>query len=151
MAQSLCKLYVHVIFHIKTNSPIILTEDLGRMHAYIGQLTNQIGCKIIKVGGVEDHIHILLTLSRTDNIAHVVEELKRNSSRWIKSLGKHYRMFSWQNGYGAFSVSQSVVNKTIEYISLQHEHHMKHSFKKEYISLLNLYNVEYDEKYLFND
>ena len=60
-------------------------------------------------------------------------------------------MFSWQNGYGAFSVSQSVVNKTVEYISLQHEHHMKHSFKKEYISLLNLYNVEYDEKYLFND
>ena len=81
----------------------------------------------------------------------MVEEVKRNSSRWLKTLGSYYHCFSWQGGYAAFSVSQSVVGKTLQYIRQQHEHHMKHSFADEYRAFLKLYNVEYDERYVFVD
>ena len=112
MAQSLSKIYIHLIFHIKTTSPPIRQEDIERVHCYVGQLVNTTGCKVVRVGGVNDHVHILFLLSRDVAISHVVEEIKRNSSRWIKTLATHYRAFAWQNGYGVFSVSQSIVDKT---------------------------------------
>ena len=151
MAQSLSKIYIHLIFHIKTTSPLIRIDDLERVHSYIGQLVNTTGCKEIRVGGMGDHVQILFLLSRDTTISHIVEEVKRNSSRWIKSVGSHYRMFAWQNGYGAFSVSQSVVSKTLDYINNQQEHHKKRSFKDEYKSFLESYNVQYDENYVFSD
>ena len=151
MAQSLCKIYIHLIFHIKTTSPQIREEDINRVHSYIGKLVNATGCREIRAGGVGDHIHLLFLLSREANVANVVEEIKRNSSRWLKTLDPYYRCFSWQGGYAAFSVSQSVVSKTLQYISQQREHHMKHSFADEYRAFLKLYNVEYDERYVFVD
>lgn len=151
MAQSLCKIYLHIIFHIKTASPKISDNDLERVHAYIGSLINETGCQSILVGGVGDHVHALLLLSREETVAHLVEEMKRNSSRWIKKIGDHYSHFAWQGGYAAFSVSQSVVDKTLEYIRNQREHHKKRSFYEEYIEFLKLYNIEYDERYVFAD
>ena len=151
MSQSLCKIYLHVIFHVKTTSVRIKDEDLERVHAYLGQLVNETGCQTILVGGVEDHIHALLLLSREETISHLVEEMKRNSSRWIKKLSKHYATFAWQGGYAAYSVSQSVVDKTLAYIKNQREHHKKNSFQDEYIEFLKLYNIEYDETYVFRD
>ena len=151
MAQSLCKVYLHVVFHVKTTSPKICDEHLGRLHSYIGQLVNVTGCKVIRVGGVSDHVHILCLLSSVETVAHLVEEVKRNSSRWIKTLGAAYTHFAWQAGYGAFSVSQSVVEKTISYIDNQQAHHKKVGFDKEYLQLLDLYRVEYDERYVLSD
>lgn len=151
MAQSLCKIYLHIIFHIKNASPKISDNDLERVHAYIGALINETGCKSILVGGVGDHVHSLLLLSREETVAHLVEEMKRNSSRCIKKIGDHYSHFAWQGGYAAFSVSQSVVDKTLEYIGNQREHHKKRSFQEEYIEFLKLYNIEYDERYVFTD
>ena len=81
MAQSLCKIYIHLIFHIKTTSPHMCDEDLERIHAYIGQLINETGCRVIQTGGTGDHVHILFLLSKNESISHVVEEVKRNSSR----------------------------------------------------------------------
>ena len=117
MAQSLSKIYIHLIFHIKSMCPFIREEDLVRIHSYIGQLINSTGFQVLLVGGVKDHVHILFLLSKDETISHVVEGSKRNSSRWLKTVApRHYQSFAWQSGYGAFSVSQSVVEKTLEYI-----------------------------------
>ena len=95
--------------------------------------------------------HILFILSKDVALSYVVEEIKRNSSRWIKSLSPKYHMFAWQGGYGAFSVSQSVVSKTLQYIKGQREHHKRVSFADEYKAFLISYNIEYDERYVFKD
>ena len=84
-------------------------------------------------------------------VSHLVEEVKRNSSRWIKSLDAHYTQFAWQGGYAAYSISQSVLDMAIKYVDNQREHHKKLSYRDEYIQFLKLYKVEYDEKYIFSD
>ena len=91
-------------------------------------------------------------LSKDVTISQIVEEIKRNSSRWIKNLDPaYYHFFAWQGGYAAYSISQSVVDKTLQYIANQKEHHTKHSFAEEYKAFLKLYNVEYDENFVFRD
>lgn len=122
-----------------------------RVHGYIGQLINKTGCEVIRVGGVADHVHALFLMSKNVALSHVVEEIKRNSSRWIKSIDPYYQSFVWQNGYGAFSVSQSVVDKTLLYVEQQREHHRRFSFAEEYKNFLELYHVDYDERYVFTD
>jgi REP element-mobilizing transposase RayT len=114
-------------------------------------MVNIAGCQVLQVGGTEDHVHVLITLSKTENTAHVVEEMKRNSSRWIKTLSPYYVDFAWQGGYGAFSIGQSQVNTVIRYLLNQAEHHKKQTFREEYLQFLQLYNIEYDEKYLWTD
>ena len=151
MAQSLCKIYLHIIFHIKTNSPEVNIDHIPRLHQYIGQLVNTTGCHVVCVGGTENHVHTLVLLNSTECVSHLVEEMKRNSSRWIKTLGRYYEKFAWQGGYAAFSVSQSIVEKTKNYIANQAEHHKKKSFKDEYLDFLQLYNVDYDERYVLSD
>ena len=151
MAQSLCKIYLHIVFHIKTTSPQIEDEHLERLHSYIGQLVNATGCQVVRVGGIGDHTHVLCLLSRIENVSHLVEEVKRNSSRWLKGLAPEYGRFAWQGGYAVFSVSQSVVDKTLEYVSNQAEHHKKVSAREEYIKFLKLYNIEYDDRYVLSD
>ena len=151
MAQSLCKIYLHLVFHIKTTSPKIDEIHWERLHSYIGQLVNTTGCRVIRVGGISDHIHIICLLSRDTTVSHLIEEIKRNSSRWLKSLDERYNSFAWQAGYAAFSVSQSVVDKTIEYVSHQKQHHQKTTFQEEYLNFLKLYQIDYDERYVLSD
>lgn len=151
MSQSLTKIYIHLIFHVKTTSALIRKIDLPRVHQYIGQLVNTTGCNVIRVGGIEDHVHILFAFNKNETIVHVVEEIKRNSSRWIKTIDNHYKQFAWQGGYAAFSVSQSMVNQTLVYISQQAEHHKKISFQEEYTRFLKLHHVDYDEQQVFTD
>ena len=151
MAQSLCKIYLHLVFHVKSTSPQIEPKHLDRVHSYIGQLINAIGCKVIRVGGVSDHVHVVCLLSKEETVAHLVEEVKRNSSRWIKTLDAGYEHFSWQAGYAVFSISQSVLDKTVEYVNHQKEHHIKTSFHDEYIQFLKLYQIEFDDRYIFTD
>lgn len=151
MAQSLSKIYLHLVFHVKSTSPLIRDSELDRVHSYIGQLINATGCKVLRVGGIADHVHILFLLARDVSVAYVVEEVKRNSSRWIKLLAPYYRAFAWQNGYGVFSVCQSIMGKTLDYISNQSEHHKKLSFKDEYRKFLESYGIEYNEEYVFGD
>ena len=151
MAQSLSKIFLHIIFHVKTISPPIAEEHLERVFGYIGQLVNSTGCHVIRVGGRPDHIHVLCLLSSQETISHLVEEIKRNSSRWLKTVSPIYNNFAWQGGYAAYSVSQSIVNKTIEYISHQKEHHMKVSFREEYEKFLALYQIDYNPNYVFKD
>lgn len=142
---------MHIIFHIKTTSPKINDADLDRMFNYIGKLIGETGCKSIRVGGMNDHIHVLCLLSRESTISHLVEEIKRNSSRWIKTINPEYKFFEWQGGYAAFSVSKSVVEDTLKYIENQKKHHTKRTFEDEYLQFLELYGVEYNKEYVFRD
>ena len=151
MPQSLQKIYIHLIFHIKNDGTPIREGDLGRAHSYIGQLVNSTGCGVVRVGGTADHVHILFLMSKDATISHVVEEVKRNSSRWLKSVDYYYRVFAWQGGYAAFSVSRSMVDKTIDYIANQLDHHKKRTFAEEYIEFLKLYDVDYNEEYVLKD
>ena len=151
MPQSLSKVYLHLIFHVKTTSVRMCERDWQHIHAYIAKILNDMGCNAICVGGIDDHIHILLLLSRDIAISKVVEDVKRHSSRWIKSLARPYAGFEWQGGYAAFSVSQSVLVQTKEYIMNQKEHHKRVSSADEYRRFLDSYGIEYNAKYLFND
>ena len=145
------KIDVHLIFHIKSTSVQMHHGDLPRIFAYIGGILNGFGSIPLIVGGVCDHIHILTTLPKNQTIVALVRNTKSNSSRWIKTISPLYSSFAWQDGYGAFSVSPSLIEKTINYIKNQEQHHHTMSFSDEYKAFLNAYKLQYDEQYLFND
>ena len=151
MAQSLSKLYLHIIFHIKSNSCPIRKPDKDELFAYMGSIIKDNESIPILINGVEDHVHILCVISKNIALAKLVEEIKRHSSRWIKTRDKYYTHFAWQGGYGGFSVSPSLHNKTKNYIAKQEEHHKKMSFKEEYIFFLKEYGIDYNEQYLWTD
>ncbi len=151
MAQSLSKLYVHLISHIKTTCPLIKKEDKSELYAYMGSILKDLDCIPIIINGVEDHFHILCVMSKNIALAKLAEEVKRHSSRWIKTKGDYYKNFAWQGGYGGFSVSPSLHDKTKKYIENQEEHHKKMSFQEEYLLFLKEYGIEYNETYLWTD
>ncbi|NOY95283.1 MAG: transposase [Chlorobi bacterium] len=151
MAQSLSKLYVHIIFHIKHQHSKIRKEDEKDLYAYIGAIIKGNDSIPILINGVEDHVHILCVMSKNIALAKFVEEIKRHSSRMIKTISTNYTHFAWQGGYGGFSVSPSLHNKTKHYIENQDEHHKKMTFHEEYLMFLKEYSIEYNEKYLWTD
>jgi len=151
MSQSLSKLYVHIIFHIKKNSPKIGNEIKDALYAYMGSILKDNQSVSIAINGVEDHVHILCILSKNITLAKLVEEVKRHSSRWIKTQDSKYKGFAWQGGYAGFSVSPSIVEKTKEYIQNQEEHHKIRTYREEVILFLKEYKIEYNEDYLFDD
>ena len=151
MANNIIKLDVHIIFHIKSTSVIMKREDLPRIFTYIGGVLRRLGSIPMIVGGVSDYIHLLTSLPSTMTLADLVRTVKANSSRWVKSLAPDYAAFAWQDGYGAFSVSPSILNRTIQYIANQEQHHQGQSFQDEFKAFLNAYKIPYDERYLFID
>lgn len=151
MSQSLSKLYVHLIFHVKNSQVIIPDENKKALYAYIGSIIKDNESIPIIINGTTDHIHILCVMFKNIALAHLIEEIKRNSSRWIKTQESKNGHFAWQGGYGGFSVSQSLHEKTRIYIERQEEHHKKMSFKEELIMFLKEYGIEYNEKYLWID
>lgn len=151
MAQSLARLWTHLIFSTKDRFPFLTDKSVRRdMHAYLATMLRKYGCETLIVGGVEDHTHSLFALSRTHPIAQVVKEVKRTSSGWVKGVSPKLAGFHWQGGYAAFSVSQSNVKDVIAYIENQEEHHKRVTFKDEYRAFLRAYGVEYDERYVWD-
>ncbi|MGJ1364317.1 IS200/IS605 family transposase [Sphingobacterium spiritivorum] len=149
MSQSLSKMYVHIIFHTKYNQPLIRPEVEKELYAYIGGIIKENDSVPVKINGTQDHIHILAIMSKNIALAKLVEEIKRNSSRWIKSKGAKYEQFAWQGGYAGYSVSQSVVGRVKKYIENQKEHHKTKSFRDEYVAFLKEYGIDFDEDYLW--
>ena len=148
MSQSLEKNYIHLIFATKYRENIIKQTDLSELYAYITGILNHIDCPMICIGGTTNHVHVLCVLNKNMALSKMVEEVKRSSSKWIKSKEPFYRQFGWQNGYGAFSVSQSKVEIVVKYIQNQEEHHKKMLFVDELKMFLREYGVEYKEEYL---
>ena len=150
MGQSLVQNYIHIVFSTKYRQPLIKPDVESELHAYLGGICNQLECQTIKVGGYTDHIHILCKLSKKIALMKLVEEVKSHSSKWVKTKGEQYSNFYWQNGYGAFSVNPSQVETVIAYIANQHQHHSKKNFQDEYRAILKKYQVEFDEKYVWD-
>jgi REP element-mobilizing transposase RayT len=151
MAQSLAKILVHTVFSTKERRPFLQDHGLREeMHSYLGGIVSNLGCQSIIVGGVEDHAHMLFALARTASPADVVKEIKRGSSLWIKTKAPSFEDFSWQNGYGMFSIGFSQIPIVREYIATQEEHHHKISFQDEFRSLLRKYEIEFDERYVWD-
>lgn len=149
MAQSLSQVYIHLVFHTKTKN--IRRTDLDKVWGYIASIARNQGSMVKIVGGEPDHVHMLCTLPRTVSMADFVEEVKRSSSHWVKTLSHDYSGFSWQRGYGIFSVSQSKTDAVIHYIANQEDHHKKITLRDEYEQWLKEYGIEFDNKYLWSD
>lgn len=150
MPQSLSNVLVHLIFSTKGRRPLL--NDLAlreEMHRYLGGMVNQNGQSLC-VGGVEDHVHLLLVLSRTVTLADLVRDLKRASTLWCRRRDPQLWDFAWQNGYGVFSVGQTEIAIVTNYIVHQEKHHAKRSFQAEYRALLCKYQVAYDERYVWD-
>lgn len=148
MSQSYVQLYVHVVFHTKNNVKSILQDSEDELYSYLGGILRNLKSIPFQIGGTSDHIHILCTLPKTMSLADLMEEVKKSSSRWIKSKGLAYDNFYWQDGYGGFSVGWSQVNHVRNYIKGQKEHHKKVAFIDEYKSLFDENGIGYEERYL---
>jgi REP element-mobilizing transposase RayT len=150
MAQSLADIVLHIVFSTKERKPWIDAVNEPELHAYICGICRNLDCPVIKINGVEDHIHVLLSLSRTIAVSKLIAEIKSNSSRWIKMKDRQFCEFSWQGGYGGFSVSRPQINGAIKYIEKQKEHHKTQTFREEYLTMLKMAQIQYDEKYLWD-
>jgi len=151
MPQSLARILVHFVFSTKRRYPFLADKTVrDEMHAYLGGTCNAVGCPVLIVGGVADHVHILCSLTRKLSVADVIGEVKRESSKWVKTKGIMLKKFAWQNGYGAFSVGQLEVERVRAYIAGQEEHHRKRSFQDEYREFLKEFGVDYDERYVWD-
>lgn len=150
MGQSLVKNYIHIVFSTKNRQPLIHPPVEEELHTYLGGICNNLDCTAIKVGGYTDHIHILCMLSKKIALIKLIEEIKSHSSKWIKAKGAGYQSFYWQDGYSAFSVKPSEIDNVIAYINNQHEHHSEKTFQNEYRAILKEFNVEYDERYVWD-
>jgi REP element-mobilizing transposase RayT len=151
MPQSLAKIIVHTVFSTKGRRPFL--EDLElreELHRYMGGILANLECQPLIIGGVAGHVHLLSTLSRTCEAAEMVKEVKRGSSVWLKTQRADLADFSWQNGYGVFSIGQSQVPTVRRYINGQEEHHRTVSFQDEYRSFLTRYEIEFDERYVWD-
>ena len=151
MAQSLSKQYIHIIFNVKIHSVKIRKQEEEELYAYIGSVIKNNQSIPIMINGMSDHLHILLILSKNLSLAKITEEIKKHSSRWIKTKSSHYAKFSWQGGYAGFSVSPSVLEIAIKYIKNQKEHHKKMTFREEYLLFLKEYGIDFNEDYLWMD
>jgi len=149
MPQSLSRILVHIIFSTKDRQRFIKPEIEQELFAYIAVVLNEHGAKPIKIDGTEDHLHILCGLPRTIAVCDLLEKVKKRSSKWIKTKGPQYCEFSWQSGYGVFSVGESGVDRVKRYITNQKKHHRIATFKDEFREFLDRHGIDYDEKYVW--
>jgi len=150
MSQSLTNLLVHIIFSTAERHPFLCNVSLRNdLHRYLGGIVNEKGGHSLGIGGVDDHVHLLVSQPKTLSIADLVRDLKRSSSLWIKQKEAAMNHFAWQGGYGAFSVGQGEIAIVQNYIQNQMEHHKTRSFQDEYLAFLKKYGVAYDERFLW--
>ncbi len=144
------QLYVHLVFVVKNRECLLLKKIRPEIFAYISGIITNRNHKSININGVSDHIHILIGLNPNDKISDLVAAIKRSSSTFINQQNWFRGKFYWQDGYGAFSYSRSQVKNVYQYIENQESHHAKNKFRREYIQLLEEFEIDYNKKYLFD-
>ena len=142
--------YHHCVFSTKERRPLITPALVERLWPFLGGIARQNKMKAVEIGGVEDHVHILLSLPATMPIAKALQLIKGGSSKWVHETFPEHRLFGWQEKYGAFSVSESRVQSVIEYIKGQPKHHQRVTYQEEFVALLKKHRIEYDERYLWD-
>jgi REP element-mobilizing transposase RayT len=145
MSHTYTSLLVHVVFSTKDRQPFIDDVLAGRLHAYLGGIAAGLECKALAVGGVDDHVHLLVSYPAKVAVADLLRELKANSSKWVHDEFPGKRAFAWQPGYAAFSVSRSVSDAIIEYIQNQRAHHARRTFREELAILIEKHGGSIDE------
>jgi REP element-mobilizing transposase RayT len=148
MPQSFAKLYAHLIFSTKNREPFLDDAIRPRVHAYLATVIRGLDSRFVVVGGVDDHVHILFDMGKAHAPLEFVEQVKRESSKFVKTLGGQFANFFWQRGYGMFSVSPTLLVRVEHHVRHQEEHHRKLSFQDEFRRFLRRYRIEYDEQYI---
>ena len=150
MPQSLSAILIHLVFGTKNREPFITPTIETELHPYMAKVFRELKSPSLTIDGTSDHVHILFSLGRVIKLADLVEEVKTESSKWIKTKGREFRNFHWQRGYGAFSIGQSNVAALKRYIRNQKQHHRRVTFQDEYRKFLKAYGIEYDERYVWD-
>ena len=141
--------YHHCVFSTKERRPLIDPPLRDRLWPFLGGIARQNGMKAIEIGGMPDHVHLLLSLPPTLPIAKALQLIKGGSSKWVHDTFREHWQFGWQVKYGAFGVSVSLLDKTVHYIKTQEEHHRKMTFQEEFLALLKKHRIPYDDRYLW--
>lgn len=149
MANTFSQIYFHIVFSTKNRVDFIRPEIESRIWAYIGGIARKHKMTAIQVGGIDNHIHALTGSPTPLSPSQVAKYLKGDSSYWIHNEFPDLADFGWQDGYGVFSVSKSIIPNVVDYIKRQREHHKKQTFEEEFVELLELHGIEYDEQFLF--
>src|SRR4030095_14916316 len=149
MPNTFSQIYIQIVFAVKGRTSQINPEWEERLYKYITGIVQNKEQKMISINGMPDHIHLLIGMKPTCRLSDLIREVKKSTNEFIKDSRFTKFPFYWQEGFGAFSYSHSQLDNVIGYINTQKEHHRKKSFKEEYIELLHKFNIEFDEKYLF--
>ena len=150
MSQSLSNILLHIVFSTKYQQKLLYKKIRSELYSYIATIFKNKNCYCYQIGGIDDHIHISCTLAKTISTSDLIKEIKTSTSVWLKNKENNLTNFHWQNGYGVFSLSPSHLQRLCTYITNQENHHKQITFKDEFLGLLNKYNVDYDERYLWN-
>jgi REP element-mobilizing transposase RayT len=150
MPQSLSKILVHLIYSTKNREPILGDDVRDELHRYSAGILKEWDSPAVLINSVGDHVHILYLHFKNHSLSKIVEEVKKGSSKWLKTKGTEYAEFHWQNGYGAFSVSQSNAEAVVRYIESQRAHHQKKTFQEELREFFRRHEVQFDERYVWD-
>lgn len=149
MANTYTQIHIHSVFAVQNRLALIRTDWQDRLYQYIIAIIQNYGHKVLSIGGMPDHVHVLFGFRPTQSLADLMQHIKRNSSEWINKERLVLGKFSWQEGYGAFSYSKSQIGQVAKYIENQEEHHKKRTFVEEYQKILTDFGLEYNERYIF--
>lgn len=141
--------YFHLVWSTKNRQPLIIPEIQSDLYAYMGGIIRNYNGKLLEIGGMPDHVHLLVQLSNLDKYSYFLRDIMSFSTLWVKKKYPHIRDFAWQEGFGSITVSDSLVEKMGRYIQNQAKHHEKMSFEDEYLMLLKHHGVEFDERFVF--
>lgn len=150
MPQSLSNILIHLIWSTKDRHPWLDLAIRDKTHAFLAGAVRRLNCEAYRVGGVGDHVHLAVRLSRTLSVADLVKDVKTASSKWLKEQDTAFLGFHWQQGYGAFSVGMRQRETLFRYIDTQEEHHNRRSFQDEYRNFLHIYGMDYNERYVWD-
>ncbi len=150
MASTLTNLLYHIVFTTRKKQNLIIPVLSVKLYPYIGGIIREEKGKLLKIGGTLNHVHILARFSASVSVSEMLRRIKGSSSKWVNEISRGTQHFSWQRGYGAFSVSESSVENVAGYIENQEEHHKKITFEEEFLLLLHKHNISYDEKYIWD-
>lgn len=151
MANTYTQIHIHAIFAVQNRTSLIHKNWQEDLYKYITGIIQNNGHKLLQIGGMPDHVHILFGMRPVQSLSELIQDIKGSSSKWINENNFIQGKFSWQEGYGAFSYGKSQVDSVIKYIQNQEIHHQKHSFQEEYLELLKIFEVNFDEKYILKN
>lgn len=151
MANTYTQIHIHFVFSVKYREGIIANSWKEELYKYIAGIIKTNNHKLLAINGMPDHIHILIGVRPSQSVSDLMQDIKGSSSKWINEKKFLKSKFEWQEGYGAFSYSKSQVNRVIDYIKNQETHHQTKSFKEEYIDFLKMFEIDFDEKYIFKE